>query len=245
MVIATSATWSSGAMAAEGSKPAWGYEGSKGPGEWAKLSPDFAACETGRQQSPIELASAEKPGSPVSVAIDYKPLPLTILHNGHTVEVVIENGSTMTLDGKAFELLQFHFHTPSEHTAGGKRFDAEVHFVHRSADGQLAVIGVFLENGAANPTLAKVIAHTPPQKAAAYTFANAVINPRDILPTLTQFWVYDGSLTTPPCSEGVRWMVERVTAPMSQEHIDVLSKAMGANARPIQPINDRQVDAPN
>lgn len=244
MAIAATALWSPDATAAEGSKPAWDYEGSDGPSGWAKLSPEFAACGTGRHQSPIDLVEAEKPSSPLSIAINYKPLPLTILHNGHTVEVVVENGSTMTLDGKTFDLLQFHFHTPSEHTVGGKRFDAEVHFVHRSADGQLAVIGVFVADGAENPALAEVIAHTPPQKTAAHTFAEAVINPRDILPSLTEFWIYDGSLTTPPCTEGVRWMVERVTAPMSQQHIDILSKAMGDNARPIQPINDRHVVTP-
>lgn len=227
---------------AEGGKPAWSYEGGTGPAAWPTLSAEFATCGTGREQSPIDLAAA-RPGPAPTVVVDYRPLPLTILHNGHTVEVVVENGSRITVDGKEYELLQFHFHTPSEHVVGGKAFDGEVHFVHRAGDGSLAVIGVLLDAGARNSVFVEVLARTPRSRTAAWTFGWVTIDPAKILPPMTAFWSYGSSLTTPPCSEGVRWMVQKLPAPLSREHVAMLGRAMGENARPVQAVNGRQVVA--
>lgn len=229
---------------AESGAPAWSYEGGTGPANWGTLGSEFATCGSGRAQSPIDLAAADAPGKQPKVVVDYRPLPLTILHNGHTVEVEVGNGSRITLDGKAYELLQFHFHTPSEHKVDGKAFPAEVHFVHRAADGELAVIGAFISGSSGRQALADVIALAPARKTAAWTYTWVTVDPARILPAPTSFWSYGGSLTTPACSEGVRWMVERAPLPLSKEHIALLGKAMGPNARPVQPINGRAVAAP-
>lgn len=233
-----------GAALAEAGKPAWSYEGDNGPARWSVLASEFAVCGAGKEQSPIDLGVADAPGKQPRVVVEYKPLPLTILHNGHTVEVVVANGSRIVLDGKPYELLQFHFHTPSEHKVDGKAYPAEVHFVHRSADGGLAVIGAFIDGTAANRALADIVAYAPTTATAPRTYTWVTIDPSRIMPPPTAFWSYGGSLTTPPCSEGVRWMVQKAPLPLSREHIAALSKAMGPNARPVQPVGARQVAAP-
>ncbi len=234
-----------GAVAvAEAGKPAWSYSGETGPARWSALASEFAVCGAGAEQSPIDLGAADAPGSQPRVVIDYKPLPLTILHNGHTVEVVVANGSRILLDGKPYDLLQFHFHTPSEHEVDGKAYPAEVHFVHRSAEGGLAVIGAFIDGTAANRALADIVAYAPTSATAPRTYTWVTIDPARIMPQPTAFWSYGGSLTTPPCSEGVRWMVQKAPLALSREHIAALAKAMGPNARPVQPVGARQVAAP-
>jgi carbonic anhydrase len=230
---------------AENRAPDWSYTGPGGVESWAEINPDYATCGMGQQQSPIDVGTADRTGTLPEVKVDYLPLPLTILHNGRTVEVVVNNGSRITLDGQVYELLQFHFHTPSEHMVDGIAFAMEVHFVHRAAGGGLAVIGVLVKDGGLDPTLADVIAHTPPASATAQTYPDVVIDPSRILPPMTSFWYYDGSLTTPPCSEGVRWMVQTAAKPMSLEQIATLAGAMGRNARPAQPVHGRRVVAPN
>lgn len=229
---------------AEQSRVDWGYTAGKGPESWGSLSPEFAACRTGHRQSPIDLGATDVPGRDPVVEVDYKPLPLTVLHNGYTVEVLVRNGSRILLDGKEYELLQFHFHTPSEHRVDGRPFAAEMHFVHRAADSTYAVVGLLIEEGQENPALAPVVDNAPSGAAEARTFADVVIDPGKILPPLASFWMYEGSFTTPPCTEGIRWMIERAPAPMSRQHIEGLRKAMGNNARPLQPIDSRTVVTP-
>ncbi|HEY9567372.1 MAG TPA: carbonic anhydrase family protein, partial [Thalassobaculum sp.] len=142
------------------------------------------------------------------------------------------------------ELLQFHFHTPSEHMVDGKPFAAEVHFVHRAADGELAVIGAFIDGKAGGQALAEVVSRAPAVKTSAWTYSWVTVDPAAIMPAPHSFWSYGGSLTTPPCSEGVRWMMQRMPLALSTQHIAALEKAMGANARPVQPVNGRAVAAP-
>lgn len=229
---------------AEQSRVDWGYAGGNGPESWGVLAPEFAACRNGHRQSPIDLGAADVPGREPAVEVRYKPLPLTILHNGYTVEVLVKNGSKIVLEGMEYELLQFHFHTPSEHRVDGRSFAAEMHFVHRASDGTYAVIGLLIEEGDENPALTAVVDSAPHGVAGEQTFADIIIDPGRILPPLTSFWVYDGSFTTPPCTEGIRWMIERAAAPMSRQHIDGLSRAMGNNARPLQPIERRTIVTP-
>lgn len=233
-----------GAAAAESGAPAWSYHGEAGPTRWGALAAEYATCGSGRAQSPIDLGAADRPGPQPKVAVDYRPLPLTVLNNGHTVQVEVGNGSRITVDGKAFELLQFHFHTPSEHVVDGKPFPAEVHFVHRAADGELAVIGVFVADMPGNPALAQVVAHAPAGRSPAMTYSWVTLDPAAVMPAPTSFWSYVGSLTTPACGEGVRWMVQRRPLALSKEHLAALRAAMGENARPVQPVNGRMVAAP-
>jgi len=235
--------WSASASAESGA-PIWSYEGESGPAKWGSLAPEYAVCGNGRAQSPIDLASTGAAARQPTVVLDYKPLPLTIMHNGHTVVVEVANGSRITIDGKPFELLQFHFHTPSEHTVDGKAFPAEVHFVHRAADGELAVIGAFIAGTSGRQAMAEIVALTPAGKSAPWTYSWVTVDPGRIMPTPKSFWSYGGSLTTPACGEGVRWMVEKAPLPLSKAHIALLGKAMGPNARPVQPVHGRTVAAP-
>ena len=222
----------------------WGYTGHEGPAHWGELSPDYALCKDGRMQSPVDLASATTRAD-VRVNIAYRPVPLTVLHNGHTVQFNVDNGSAITLHGKSFKLLQVHFHTPSEHTVAGKAHALEAHFVHAAGDGALAVIGVFFGAGGENAALTGLIRHVPMEAAKPRSVAGVTMNPRAILPRAPQFYRYMGSLTTPPCSEGVNWLVVEALANASAAQIAALRQAMGANARPSQPANNRLLIEPN
>lgn len=220
----------------------WGYAGDNGPEHWGGLSDDFAACDAGRMQSPIDV---ERNGSfaadTVEIDFDYRLTALTILHNGHTVQANYAPGSGITVAGKRYELLQFHFHTPSEHATDGKQFPMEFHFVHKSADGKLAVVGVLVQSGIENLAMREMWDHMPMHEAEAETYDSVVINGRDLLPGDRAYYRYMGSLTTPPCSEGVNWflLTEPVTA--SSEQIAKMSEALGGNARPLQARNNRLV----
>lgn len=218
----------------------WGYHGEIGPAHWGDLDPAFAACAEGQAQSPIDLAAAET-GEPVEFEMNAYQAPLTVLNNGHTVQFNLDNGSTLSAEGKTYNLLQVHFHTPSEHVAKGKPFNAEAHFVHRADDGTLAVVGVLIREGTANPTLASLFRHLPKEEAEAETFPGTTIDPNGLIPRRTELFHYTGSLTTPPCSEGVNWYVFATPATASAKQIATLAGVLGANARPAQPLNDRAV----
>jgi len=224
----------------------WTYAGAEGPDHWGGLSPDFAACSSGRMQSPIDIASAATglavgaPGHDIA----YQDVPLSILHNGHTVQMNYAPGSSMSIEGQQYDLLQFHFHAPSEHTVDGKAFPMEVHFVHKDSHGGLAVIGVMIEEGAANAALADAWAHLPGHEAAETTIADVSINAGAILPPDGRYHHYKGSLTTPPCSEGVRWFVLSQPISMSAAQIEKFEAAAAPNARPVQPLNSRLMIGP-
>lgn len=224
-------------------KPKWGYEGPFGPAQWGKLGADHALCGTGRAQSPIDLASANAEAS-VVISTDYRPDTLTVLNDGHTVQFNIGNGSTLVAGGMTFELVQVHFHTPAEHAIGDRTFPLEAHFVHRSATGQLAVIGVMVVAGEANPSLAALLRHLPMRESTAQTHPDTVIDPNGLMPADHGLFRYMGSLTTPPCSEGVHWHVMAATVTASTAQIEMLGRAMGSNARPVQAANDRLIVAP-
>lgn len=242
--------WRFGAAAALIASPAfaagdvrWSYSGHGGPEHWGDIKPEFATCNTGKQQSPIDLAQANTIGQ-IAVSADYKPAPLTILNNGHTVQVNFPAGSTMTSAGHEFYLLQVHFHTPSEEAINGKRFPMVAHFVHKDAKGALGVLGVFYEEGAANADLAKIIAAAPKYEKAEALVAGVTIDPADLIPSTLNVYRFQGSLTTPPCSEGVNWHVAQTTVTASADQIRAMNSIMGNNARPIQPLNGRLVVAP-
>lgn len=219
--------------------PHWTYEGEEGADHWGELDPAYAACAEGMEQSPIDLTNAEA-FDLVDVATSYQASTLTILNNGHTVQANYDAGSTMTVNGHTYELKQFHFHTPSEHTIAGQSFPLEVHFVHADADGHLAVIGVMLTEGAAdNAAFAPVFNAMPAEAAEPAVVEGATIDANAMLPEDQLYYTYRGSLTTPPCSEGVRWIVMTTPVELSAAQIEAFQSIFELNARPAQPINAR------
>ena len=218
---------------------AWSYTGSKGPENWGSLSPDYAVCSDGRMQSPIDIVDAF-PAKGSNLNFDYKPSPLRIVNNGHTVQVNYGSGSVLTVAGKPFKLLQFHFHAPSEHAIAGSRAPMEVHFVHGDADGSLAVVGVMMQAGGQNDPLASVFANMPEEAGPEVEIADTTIDASAMLPSEAgAYFHYKGSLTTPPCSQGVHWFVMANAIEVSTEQIGGFERVSGPNARPLQGLNDR------
>ena len=221
----------------------WTYDGATGPENWGTLDPAYEKCATGMMQSPIDLADSNSRGD-VSVFTSYKPGALTLLNNGHTVQANFDAGSMMTSGTKQFNLIQVHFHTPSEEVMHGRQYPMVAHFVHASDEGELAVLGVMFHVGDANPELDKIIAAAPAQKRDARTTQNMMLDPNGMLPDDLDVYRFQGSLTTPPCSEGVNWHVAKDTVSMSAQQLSALNGIMGDNARPVQPLNGRLLVAP-
>jgi len=224
----------------EEAAPHWTYEGETGPEHWASISEEFEACEAGMNQSPIDLVSRTIEVGLDDLQLDWKPSDLTIVDNGHTIQANIPAGNTSVIDGVVYDLVQFHFHKPSEHEVKGEAFPMELHFVHRNAAGGLAVIGVLLTVGEANPAY-DILWAAQPEAATAEGEGNAVagFDLAALLPPDLHAWRYPGSLTTPPCSEGVSWNVLATPAAVSQTQIDGFR--YDHNARPVQAIGDRLV----
>ncbi|QJB70677.1 carbonic anhydrase family protein [Parasphingorhabdus halotolerans] len=217
--------------------------GKNGPEQWGQLSDKYAVCESGDMQSPIDLAGANAKGN-VALDINYSAGPLTVSNKGLTVQADFAAGSSMTSGGTTFNLIQIHFHTPSEHAISGKRFPLTGHFVHATEGGKLGVLGVMFEEGAANAELAKILAAAPATKSEPATVAGTMIDPNGMLPADKAVYRYMGSLTTPPCSEGVNWHVLRDPITASKSQIAAFEKLMGNNARPVRALNNRLVVAP-
>lgn len=232
------------ALALGGNVPAaaqhWGYSGAEGPENWSKVDPKFAMCALGRNQSPIDLAGfVEAELTPLKIA--YKPGAADIVNNGHTIQVDHAPGSTLAVAGRTFELKQFHFHAPSENRIGGKQFPLEGHLVHADMDGNLAVIAVMFQEGAASAALAKLWEKMP-AKAGEKTTLPAGLSAEQLLPADRDYYRFNGSLTTPPCSEGVWWLVMKKPVSASKAQVGQFAKTVGfANNRPIQPVNARPV----
>lgn len=218
-------------------KPHWSYEGETGPEHWGELSADFKSCQLGLEQTPIDLTSgvsAEVEGA----SFDYAPLPLRIVNNGHTIQVNADPGCSCTIGGARYELLQFHFHHPSEHLLDGNAFDLEAHFVHKSAAGALAVVGVFFKPGAHNFDLAPIFDQMPKSEGPEIQ-AQGKFDPKAFFPKSRDFFRYVGSLTTPPCSEGLLWTVFREPVEASPQQIRQFAALFGNNARPVQKRHSR------
>ncbi len=218
--------------------PHWGYEGAAGPEKWGELSADFRTCSLGTQQTPVDLlAGITAQTGPV--AFGYQAMPLAVLNNGHTIQVNAPSGSHVMLGDTRYELLQFHFHHPSEHLLAGKGFEMECHFVHRAANGALAVVGVFIRPGAANAALAPIWQAMPDKEAPATAVPGVMVDTAALLPGDRVYFRYMGSLTTPPCTEGITWTVFRAPVEASPEQIRRFAALFPLNARPVQPLNRR------
>ncbi len=219
----------------------WGYTGHTGPEHWGDISEKFHICSTGMNQSPINII-ASVDADLQAIGFGYQSAPTEILNNGHTVQVNVAEGSTMTIDGHTYTLKQYHFHTPSENHIGGKEFPLEAHFVHADAEGNLAVVGVMFEEGAENSELAKLWAHMPMEAGEHHALTSTPEAVTGLLPANREYYRFNGSLTTPPCSEGVKWMVMKTPLSISKAQVEKFSHAVhGHNNRPVQPVNARVV----
>ncbi|MEN7535806.1 carbonic anhydrase [Aurantiacibacter flavus] len=235
-LVASSMVVSSPALASE-----WTYEGEHGAEHWGDLDPAFATCARGKMQSPVDLGEANTIGA-VSVSASYHAAPLAILNNGHTVQANVPGGSTMQSGTKTFRLMQVHFHALSEHTLNRRHFPLEAHFVHASDTGELAVLGVLFTWGAVNAELQKLIDAAPRAESGPVEQADVVFDPAKLLPQGEpgiSVYRYMGSLTTPPCTEGVNWHVAVKPVEASEAQMAQLRAIMHDNARPVQPLNGR------
>lgn len=222
--------------------PRWSYTGATGANHWAELDPSFQTCGSGREQSPINIETAQ-----AAPATDAKPLRFSyaasagsVVNNGHTIQVDLAEGGTLSLDDGAYRLVQFHFHTPSEETIDGHYHPMVAHLVHRSEQGQLAVVAVLFKIGQENATLKPVFDNLPVKSGA----RNPLARPLDVgalLPADRAHFAFAGSLTTPPCSEGVRWHVLKTEVEMSQSQLQAFGTLYDMNARPIQAANGRPI----
>jgi carbonic anhydrase len=223
----------------------WGYTGHEDPNHWAELNPDFFMCRDGRNQSPINIDKKDIVATVglEDLDINYKTGATEALNNGHTIKVSVAPGSFVKIDGIEFELKQFHFHSPSENQIDGKNFPLEAHFVHSSKKGELLVLAVMYKQGSENKVLKKVCStiFSDIDKAHKCTLNAKDIN--NLLPKGKSYYRFDGSLTTPPCSEGVRWFVlqdySSVGAAQIEKFVNVMMK--GHNNRPTQPLNARKI----
>ncbi|MGB6437045.1 MAG: carbonic anhydrase family protein [Bradyrhizobium sp.] len=227
----------SAVFAAEGAH--WTYEGTTGPDNWGDVDAASKVCSVGSQQSPIDIIRSIKAQLP-PLRIAWGKTADTIVNNGHTIELKAAKSSTLTFGGGPYRLLQFHFHRPSEHLIRGKRFPMEVHFVHAHASGALAVIGALMAAGKPNPVFSKIIATMPMQEGETVK-ADPAINPNDLLPARLAYYRYPGSLTTPPCSETVEWLLLIDPVQVADADIAGFAKLYAMNARPAQNANRRDV----
>jgi carbonic anhydrase len=221
----------------------WGYEVANGPDQWCCLKNEYSACGHGHAQSPIDLTGAAmttlKP-----IQFNYQAVPLAIFNNGHTIQVRYAPGSCICYNEKTYDLLQFHFHQPSEHTIDGEPCAMELHLVHRHAgSGNMAVIAVMIVEGdETNTAYCPIFDHLPTEVGEPDAEPAGTINARDLLPDDSRhFFTYEGSLTTPPCSEIVRWLVLAEPVRLSREQLATFGAIYDHNARPVQPLNNRDL----
>jgi len=223
--------------------PHWSYGAEGGPAEWARLKPEFATCGTGQRQSPIDI----RQGIRVElepVKFDYRPAGFNVVDNGHTVQVNLGTGNSIEVNQRRYELVQFHFHRPSEERINGRQYDMVVHLVHKDLDGRLAVVAVLIERGGAHPVVQQVWNSLPLEKNDAMV-GPAPLNPALLLPQDKRYYTYMGSLTTPPCSEGVLWMVMKQPVSLSDEQLAIFARLYPMNARPIQSASGRLIKESN
>ncbi|MDQ0901052.1 MULTISPECIES: carbonic anhydrase [unclassified Paenibacillus] len=235
----------SGGTVATTTKPAhWSYSGDTGPAKWTTLDPQYAACANGSEQSPIdiELSQLKVDKELGKFETNYKPTVFTLMNNGHTIQANDASGSNIiTVEGKVYTLVQLHFHKPSENQINGKTFDMEMHLVHKNSEGKLAVLGVLIKSGSENKQLAEMFSKLPKEETKEDLKLDQVIDLNALLPQDKKAFRYKGSLTTPPCSEGVDWTVLEETIELSDKQIQGFGAIFSDDHRPVQPLNGRTV----
>ncbi len=245
-------------------KPHWSYSGSNGPHRWGDLAEEFSTCKYGRNQSPIDIDYVSNSEKMFDLEFNYSSVPLQIVNNGHTIQFnagVPKHGSgnnfvmiagkkyplpssadyhsSLKISGEEYKLVQVHFHSPSEHQFQGRNAPMEAHFVHMNEAKQLAVVGVMLTVGDTHPLVSQLWNYMPTHKSDVQQIAGVHVNPADLLPGDHDYNHYRGSLTTPPCSEGVRWFVMKESVDISHAQVNKFLSVIHENARPVQPLNDR------
>ncbi len=221
-------------------KAHWSYSGEEGPENWGKLSHDYIMCSAGKNQSPINLTSMVEGDLP-QMTVEYYSKGTEVVNNGHAIQVNVAEGSTIRVKGHSFALKQFHFHSPSENTIDGRYFPLEAHFVHLDENGNIAVVAVMFDEGAVNLELEKAWKQMPAH-AGEKELLHDTINPVSLLPAEREYYRFNGSLTTPPCSEGVRWFVMKDAVTASKAQIMKFQAVMEhPNNRPLQPLNSRVI----
>ena len=221
----------------------WSYDGTGGPETWGQLKPEFATCASGSRQSPIDIRSGVKVDLE-PIQFDYRPTGFSVIDNGHTIQVNLGGGNSIEVQGRRFELLQFHFHRPSEERVNGRQFDMVVHLVHKDPQGKLAVVAVLLDRGSAQPLVQTVWNNLPLERGVEQP-VRTELDMNHLLPADRRYFTYMGSLTTPPCSEGVLWLVLQQPMPVATEQVNVFSRLYPMNARPIQQASGRLIKQSN
>jgi carbonic anhydrase len=226
-------------QAAEGAH--WTYKGHGGPPEWGSMDTGFASCKLGKLQSPIDIHGA-KPAKLPPIMFNYKASALDIIDNGHTIQVNYAPGSSIVVGGVRYDLVQFHFHHPSEEKIDGKAHAMVAHLVHKNAEGKLAVVAVLIDKGGASELIDTLWKNIPHEKEKENVVSNVSIDASMLLPGDRDYYTFQGSLTTPPCSEGVTWFVLKTPVKIADTEIAAFAKIYPLNARPVQPLNGRAIE---
>lgn len=225
-----------------GQSPHWGYSGDVGPENWGNIMPDYATCKNGKSQSPVNIVeeAVSLDSALDDLQIQFASTPLALLNNGHTLQVNVKSEGQLTAGGAVYKLKQFHFHAPSENTVNGKPFAGEMHLVHQAGD-TLAVLSVVFDIGDANVALQTVLDNAAQEAGPEQVIKGLSIDPNALLPDSTDYWFWEGSLTTPPCTEGVKWYLFKQPITASQAQIDAFTSIIGPNARPTLDLNGREI----
>ena len=221
----------------------WSYEGENGPANWGKINPEWTKCGTGNRQSPIDIRDGMKVELE-QITFDYHPSSFNVTDNGHTVQVMLGSGNFITVNNRMYELIQFHFHRPSEERINGKGYEMVMHLVHKDGEGKLAVLALLLERGKPQPVIQTVWNNLPLEKLETMA-PSTVLDPLDLIPARRDYYTFMGSLTTPPCSEGVLWIVLKEPIQVSSQQIAIFARLYPMNARPLQIQAGRMIKESN
>jgi carbonic anhydrase len=239
--VAVAMLWPAGVQAQW--RTAWSYEGAKGPAHWAELDPEYVACG-GKEQSPIDIQETKKGDLP-DLRFEFKSGPLHIINNGYTavrVNYPAGNGNFLVVGAERYELTQFHFHHPSEELIRGKAYDMVVHLMYAASDGKMAGVAVLVNEGSENATVRELWKYMPKTAGKEHEIPGVQVNPAGLLPKNTAYYTYMGSVTAPPCTEGVKWFVLKSPVEFSSAEIGAFAKLYPHDARPVQPLNGRVVE---
>jgi carbonic anhydrase len=221
----------------------WAYEGENGPAYWGKINPAWAKCGDGSRQSPIDIRDGMKVELE-QITFDYHPSSFNVTDNGKTVQVMVGGGNFITVNNRMYELIQFHFHRPSEERINGKGYEMVVHLVHKDGEGRIAMLALLLERGKPQPVIQTVWNNLPLEKLETMA-PSVVLDPMELLPARRDYFTFMGSMTTPPCQEGVLWLVMKEPVQASPAQMALFSRLYPLNARPIQPSSGRIIKESN
>jgi carbonic anhydrase len=226
-------------------KTPWSYEGPRGAEHWSELDPEYAACNTGKEQSPVDIRTTERAELP-ALQFEYRSEPLKyLINNGYTIRVNYHDapgsGGFLVVGDKRYQLTQFHFHRPSEEYIHGKAYDMVLHLMHKASDGSVLGVAVLIKAGGPNPLVQQIWDHMPVTKGNEEEIPLVEVNPAEMLPHDLGYYEYMGSITAPPCTEGVKWIVLKTPIELSREQIDAFAKLYPHDVRPLQPLNGRVV----